>query len=457
MRSRKEVSARVIRASRSVEGMRTRIDAWLSALPPNVLVAAITGVTALLWTTAYLHGPWAGVDRDDLHTFERTADGIAAGQIPYRDFNLEYPPGAAIVFWLARAFPGSFVQGLSTLMLVCLLATVVAAFQIAMRLGFGHSRAVAAAVVTGASPLLLGGFMRARFDYAMIALVAWSLWAAVAGRFTLAWLLLALAALVKLEPAGLAPALVLYQRWREGSRSAWRGAAIAAATLVVVFVPLVAIAPSGMRYLARFTLKRPLELESSGASAVLVLHKIAAVPAHAVRNYGSYNLEGTASTLAAIGGTLLLVTVAIAMLVRVGRLLASASPQEGARLYVAAVAATTAAILVFGKVLTTQFPAWLVPAALLVEGVVGLECIALVAVAMILTNVAYPSQLGELFAFHPGAIALVAVRNLALAGVLIASWPRRRLWHQSFRGVPWPATRRSRVPTLPPPKSPTPA
>jgi hypothetical protein len=411
-------------------------------------------VAALLWTTVYLHGPWGGVNRVDLHTFERTADGIAAGRIPYRDFNLEYPPGAAAVFWVARALPGSFVQGLSALMLACLLATVVAAYQIGMRLGFGQSRAALAGLFAAVSPLLLGGFMRARFDYAMIALVAWSLWAAVSGRFRLAWLLLALAVLVKLEPAGLAPALFLYQRWRQGTRFAWRGAAIGAATLGVVFIPLFAIAPAGMKYLARFTIKRPLELESLGATVVLVLHKIAAVPTHTVRDFGSYNLGGTAATTAAVVMTLLLLAVGAAIVIRFDRLLTFASPEEGSRLFVAAMAATTAAILVFGKVLTTQFVAWLVPAALLVEGAVGLACIALVAVAMILTNIEYPSHLGVLLAFHSTPIALVAARNLALVGVLIASWPRSSLWHASFRGaLSWRRSRVARASTRPPRRS----
>jgi hypothetical protein len=440
----------------------SRIDARLSAMSPNVLVAGMTILAAILWTTVYLHGPWGGVDRGDLRTYERAANRIAAGQVPYRDFDLEYPPGGALIFWVARALPGSFVQGLSALMLLCLLATVVAAYRIAIRLGFSQSRAGIAAVVTGASPLLLGGFMRARFDYAMVAVVAWSLWAAVSQRFRLAWFLVALAVIVKLEPIALAPTLFLYQRWHMGTRSACRSVAIGAATLAVVFIPFFAIAPAGMKFLARFTIKRPLELETPGATIVLVLHKIAAVPVHRIQNYGSLNLEGTAARVAAVVGALLLLVAAVAILVRLDRLLAFANPEEGSRLFVAAIAATTAALLVFGKVLSTQFVLWLVPAALLVEGVVGLEAIALVAVAMVLTNVEYPSHLGGrfqpggLWAFHSGPIALVAVRNVALVGVLIASWPRPRLWHESFRGVAWPAARRPRVPTLPPPKSPTP-
>ena len=56
----------------------------------------------------------------DIPTYEAAWRHIADGDVPYRDFPLEYPPLAAGLFWLAGVLPGHYDVAFSALMCVCL-------------------------------------------------------------------------------------------------------------------------------------------------------------------------------------------------------------------------------------------------------------------------------------------------------------------------------------------------
>ena len=84
----------------------------------------------------------------------------------------------------------------------------------------------------------------------------------------------------------------------------------------------------------------------------------------------------------------------------------------------AAAAATTIAVAaVAGKVLSPQFLLWLAPLVVLSRSVLAG---ALLAVAMLLTNLIFPDRYDGLIARHGGEIALLCVRNALLLAVLAA-------------------------------------
>ena len=75
------------------------------ALPPErtIAVAAFAAVSLFVGTWTLLH---TGFYRDkqiiDTPVYQRYGNEIAHGKVPYRDFELEYPPGALPMF----ALPG---------------------------------------------------------------------------------------------------------------------------------------------------------------------------------------------------------------------------------------------------------------------------------------------------------------------------------------------------------------
>jgi Glycosyltransferase family 87 len=360
----------------------------------------------------------------DIPTYREAYDRISDGQVPYADFSLEYPPLAAGLFWLAGALPGSYEAAFSGLMLLCLCATALGVLALGRTLGLDVRRQALAGGAVAVSPLLLGNLVETRFDLALAALLAWTLWAAAAGRFRLAWGLLATATLLKLVPLALVPVLLIWQRHRAGARAAWGGLAACLAVVLVVVAPFAIASPSGTWDLVEYHIDRPLQIESTGSAYLLGLHALADIPITVESSFGSQGLEGTGpAIIAALSAAVLVVLIcAIAWSLWIG--LRRARPPGDARLFVAAAAATIVTLLVAGKVLSPQFLVWLLPVAFLVAGRYGPAAFAIAVGAMLLTLAYFPDRYWDLVALEPLPIALLVLRDTALIALLAACWPR---------------------------------
>jgi L-cystine uptake protein TcyP (sodium:dicarboxylate symporter family) len=96
---------------------------------------------------------------------------------------------------------------------------------------------------------------------------------------------------------------------------------------------------------------------------------------------------------------------------------------------VRASAASLCAFVAFGKVLSPQFLIWLILLVPLVRGLRGLTASALLALALVLTQIWFPFRYFRLaIDFEPGLSWLLLVRDLMLVTIaaVIALSPRRR-------------------------------
>jgi hypothetical protein len=134
----------------------------------------------------------------------------------------------------------------------------------------------------------------------------------------------------------------------------------------------------------------------------------------------------------------------LAVAVSAGLGLERAREGRDAAILVAGVAATTAALLVTGKVLSPQFMVWLLPACLLVGGRYGRIAIPVTAGALAATQLYFPRRYWDLVALHDLPIALLTVRNALLVALLALVWPR-----PSLGAPPPPARLISRAPDAP--------
>lgn len=402
----------------------------------RTLTWLLVGLAVVVWAVP-LHLGWY-VDRPitDIPTYEAAWRHIADGQVPYRDFPLEYPPLAAGLFWLAGVLPGHYDVAFSALMCVCLIATLLGVLATARALGLDQRRQTLAGVAVAVSPLLLGNLMETRFDLLLAALLAWMLYAAVTGRWRLMWILFAAATLTKLIPLALLPALIIWQRHRAGSGRAWRGALGGLALVGVVLLPFFLLSPSGTWGLARYHIDRPLQIESSGSAYLLGLHTLAGVPVRVVSSFGSQGITGRGPDVIADLSTVAMVLALIAVAATLLLFLRRARPPSDARLLVAAVAASTAVLLCGGKVLSPQFMIWLLPSAFLVTGRYGVVTFVLAIAAMVLTQLYFPSRYWDLVALHRGPIGLLVLRDLTLLALVAAAWPRAGIGRPQGRVLP---------------------
>lgn len=361
------------------------------------VAAAAGGLFLLCWGLVHLDF-WSRGALVDWPTYQRYGDAILNhGLVPYRDFAVEYPPGALAVVILPAA-SRNYAAAFAWEMAVCGLALVAVVAAIRRE----------AAFYVALAPVLAGSLILSRFDLWPALLTVAALAAFLRERHGLGWGLLGAAVAAKLWPLVVVP-LALVWSYRAGrARAARAGLAVAAA----VFVPFAVVAPHGLWNSVSGQASRPLQIESLGASLFTALGHPNVISSH-----GSQNVAGHGGIAALFA--LLQVATLVALWIAFAR-----GPATGDRLLRYS-AAAVCAFIAFGKVLSPQFLLWLIPLVPLVRGRRGLAATGLLTVALVLTQVWFPRRYWDYVNAFRGADAVLA-RNLALVGLLVVlAWPDR--------------------------------
>lgn len=325
----------------------------------------------------------------DTTTYLRYGSAMVDGQVPYRDYDVEYPPGALPVFAAPALVDTDFIRYNRLFQVVMALCGI--GLLLVMRI---ISRSDGPLLAAAIAPLLLGSVVLYRFDLWPTALTVAALAALVSGRERLAFGLLGIATAAKVWPVVLLP-LFPWSR---------RGLAVFGAVLAAVFVPFAAIAPGGLWDSVHGQLTRPLQVESLGGAALVAL----GADVHSVHSHGSDNLAGAGVGAVQTVTTVLQVAALIAVWVSARR------RQDLVRWSAAAVCAFVS----FGKVLSPQFLIWLIP---LVALTGRRAALALFAVALLLTQVEFPFRYERLaFGLDRGVAGIVLARDLVLVALLVA-------------------------------------
>ena len=388
------------------------------------LPAAVAGLAALVWLVPLRIGWYRDAAISDIPTYRRAGRAIADGLVPYRDFSLEYPPLAAALFAIPELLPGGYAATFSALMLCALIATAVGAVATARVAGFPPDWQAAAGVVVALSPLALGSLVETRFDLLVAALLTWTVFAALTGRWRLAWSLVAVGVLIKLVALLLVPVLIVHHLHRSERADVARVVGRAALIMGVGFLPFMIVAPGGTLDMAGYHLERPLQIESTGAAYLMSLHELAGIPLLVESSFGSQGLVGDGPRIIAALSSAALAGLVIAIALTFRAALRRAHATGEARLMLAASAATIAAGLAAGKVLSPQFMIWLLPFALLVGGRYGRAAFGITVAALIATALYFPRQYWDLVDLETWPIITLIARDALLIALVAAAWPR---------------------------------
>jgi hypothetical protein len=384
----------------------------------NYAVAAtLVAVTLFLVGWAVLHRGFFARDRIvDTPVYERYGSAVDSGQVPYRDFALEYPPGALPVFVvpaLGGAHGETFRRRFEALMALLGEVLIVSIAVALVALGAGRRWLLAALGFAALAPILLGPVVLSRYDLWPAALTAVALAALVSGRVRLGHAVLGAAIAAKLYAVVLVPLALVYVWRRRGRREALICGALLAGVVAAAFVPFLVVAPHGVWDSLWNQASRPLQIESLGASLLLVSHHVFGTGVTMESSHGSQNLSGTAADVLAVGQSLLQAFAVIAVWILFAR-----GPATRTRLLCASAAALVA-FVALGKVLSPQFLIWLIPVIPLLRGRRGLTAGAIFAAALVVTQLWFPYRYWDL-ALHFGTLEswLVLVRDLLLVALL---------------------------------------
>lgn len=378
-------------------------------------LAAAAAAALFLLSWGALHTGWYDDGEIvDIPVYAEYGTAIEDGALPYRDVRPEYPPGALPAFVVPALLSDDedgFRNVFEALMALCGLA-VVGLVAVTLRgVRASRARTVAALGLVATFPLLLGSVVLTRFDLYPAALVAAAVAALVHERDRLGFGLLGAAIAVKLYPGVLVPVALAYVWRRRGRREALACLTILVGFVALVFLPFLVLAPDGVADSFGRQLSRPLQLESLGSALYLAAHHLLGLDVEMRSGHGSQNLHATGTAVAAILFSLLQIGVLVWIWLR-----RPASKEELLRWSAAALVAFVA----LGKVLSPQFLIWLVPLVPLVAGMRGLRASALLAAALLLTQLWFPSRYWDLARDLAGLpSALVLARDLVLVALLV--------------------------------------
>jgi hypothetical protein len=410
--------------------------------------------------------PVESIPGTDVTGYEAYGARMLDGAIPYRDFRMEYPPAASLMFVvpsIAVVAGGSadkvswsplnaearrYYRGFTSLVLL-LLAVILVLTAVTLAAMRRPARAVLLSLaVIATSPLLIGQVLPERFDVWPAALTAAALAASVHGMYRLGGALLGLGAAAKLYPALLLPVLVIVVLRQRGIREAVFVTTAALAAAAVVFIPFVIASPSGTWESLRVQFRSGLQIETV-ASSILVMSGHAAqtlteldfpfTTRWAEHGLARVDLVGAGDRLdlgvdATKTGLNVLLAASLCLLwISLAR--SRSDVREDLLRYAAA---TVAIALVLGTVLSAQFVIWLLPLVPLVGGRRGVAAILCFVAAGVLTHVWFPD---EYFPYQDsldaGGATILLARNLALLAIA------------TVLVLPADALRRGRVPLRP--------
>jgi uncharacterized membrane protein len=367
-------------------------------MPPRLRFSAAAGLVVLALSAVLAGALRATPEGDDLRIYYGYATKVVNGAVPYRDFAIEYPPGALATIVppaLGRPTEDAFARRFALGMLG-LFAALIALLAHRPR----------AAFVVALAPLLLGPLVLKRFDVlpALLTLVALQL--TISRRYAWAGAALGLGTAVKLYPVLLLPLVMIAAGRRAGARIVGSFAVACAAVVIPFFI----IAPHGVIESVRVQTSRHLQIETPLASLALLAHSLGIVKVGVVLETHSYGLGGSSGVLLALLTTVAFLVALALIWLNGSRLVRS---RNG---LVLGWAATLCAVVVLGRVLSPQYLVWLLP----IVPLVSLRATLWLVAALVATNVWYPAAYDEVvLRMDRGDIVLLVARNAFLTALLV--------------------------------------
>ncbi|MDO5861904.1 MAG: glycosyltransferase family 87 protein [Thermoplasmata archaeon] len=379
---------------------------------------------------------------DDVVNFFNQAMYMRDGQLPYTDFEFEFPPFALLFFYI----PGLFATDLATYTWIfafeCLVLQIAALWCVARIVPGGSGRYVACLVFAALMIAYMPESFK-KFDGIVMSLSVISLYFFTRQRWALSYGIMGVATLTKLYPGFFILLMVAYNLLssRGGVRAVARGAGACVAVLALAFLPLLAAGVDSEDILSflGFHDSRGFHVESFPAAIIQLLGLLGLTEVGITPSHYTYDITGalpdaiawvwTVASMAAV----LLVLVYCVYLMSMGR--------TSTRDLVLSMFVVVVSFVLLNKVFSTQYTMWLFPFIAILCGVSG-KLPVLVRAFMVMAVVMEVFSL-SILCFDVGSAGYVTVcliRDLILVAMaLMAAKGLRDGWPYGGDVTPVPA------------------
>jgi uncharacterized membrane protein len=379
----------------------------------GLLAAQLIGLLAVVFVTLSTIARWHALD---LTLYYQYSFRLFYGQLPYRDFALEYPPLALLPFVLPRL--ATFGLPIDFSAYVWLFLTQNAIFSTLIALIIARIQPTTSALafyallVAVTAPLLPW-----RYDLFPALLTALSLLCLLRDRPGWAGIWVGLGIAAKLYPIVLLPIFGAYYVAARNRPALTRLALGCVGATAVTLLPFALLAPDQLLSFLRYHQLRGLQLESLPAGAIVLAHVMGLTTARLEFNYGALHLVSplAATALAwlpiAFLGLFAAVLACCATRFREEQLAGGVTIES----LVAYCAAALLAFIITNKVFSPQYIIWLLPFAPLLRARQAATLLAISA----LTIALFPFDYDHLLAMQIWPVLLLNLRNLLALTLLI--------------------------------------
>jgi hypothetical protein len=266
-------------------GVRDALFGWVLSVPAFLAACAVPD-----------GGLFRAARFRDVHIYGKYAERFLHGDLPYRDFFVEYPPGAFAVFMPPTAFGDShYNAAFKSLMALCGVATILLVALVLVELGASRGWLFTGVGLLALAPIALGPISLNTYDAWPALLTVLALFLFLRGRDLPGAGLLGLAVSTKVYPLVLVPVAGIYVWRRAGPRRLALALVVLVTVAAVVVVPFAAYDLHGVASSFRSQAERGLQIESLGASVLLAADRLGLYAAKVVTTTGvaGRNLSGS--------------------------------------------------------------------------------------------------------------------------------------------------------------------
>jgi hypothetical protein len=354
-------------------------------------------------------------NRADFTVYHQASIKVLSGQVPFRDFRLEYPAFSLIPLLVPGVVNLLFQSSFKSYCVLFALQNVLylgASAWVMSKIKFTSDKAREYILSFTLFCLFFLPILLFRYDAFPIFLTICMIWAMPQRPF-LTGIFLALAIGAKLYPLIFAPVIFFYyllnQDYRKLSAFVIGGLSVLLATLVI------ALPFTGLSFFdfLKYHGQRGIQLESVASGLVLLLHQLGLADATLTNNFGSYNIETPAS--AAILQFITIVTPITFILLGCVILWVFRAEKRkvgniGMESVIYAFTLLLLAFLVLNKVMSPQYMIWLFPFVPYFGKTKRIKFV----IILMLTITIYPGWYSHLILFKPIAVIMLNVRNLLI-------------------------------------------